>query len=371
MKPLHRKEIKMDITRENYEAFFIDYLEGTLDEQLVNQFIDFLHKNPDLKAELALYEPISLAPETTVFAPKETLYKTKFDVESEFNNAAVAQLEGDISPETEQQFAAYLASHPEKQKEIEAFGKTILKADTRVVFPHKNKLYKKPAKRIVLFWAGRVAAILLLAFAIYSLLDKNAETVSTESHFAQRQEIIEKHTLPTPEIPTEIQDKEETASEIATPETTPKPQPIKALPQKPATITNPINENRANSEIEKTAPLKIPVEVPQKMNRLMASVEVPQPVANLAQMHLKYIEIVIEQPTADDERLLANVVKEKTGIDKLSLDKIKKAGLNLFSNFTKDNLNYETDSNGKITEINYDSRLLAFSIPTGREKGSK
>ena len=30
----------------------------------------------------------------------------------------------------------------------------------------------------------------------------------------------------------------------------------------------------------------------------------------------------------------------------------------------KEKLSYETNNSGKVTEINYDSRLLAFSIPT-------
>ena len=31
----------MKINRENYESFFIDYLEGNLDERQVNDFIDW------------------------------------------------------------------------------------------------------------------------------------------------------------------------------------------------------------------------------------------------------------------------------------------------------------------------------------------
>ena len=32
----------MKINRENYESFFIDYLEGNLDERQVNDFIDWV-----------------------------------------------------------------------------------------------------------------------------------------------------------------------------------------------------------------------------------------------------------------------------------------------------------------------------------------
>ena len=69
-----------------------------------------------------------------------------------------------------------------------------------------------------------------------------------------------------------------------------------------------------------------------------------------------------------EERFIADVVKEKTGLDNLSLNKITKAGLNLVSSISKDKFNYETNKNGKITEVNFDTRLLAFSIPTKNEE---
>lgn len=366
----------MEITRQNYEAFFIDFLENKLDEKLVDQFIDFLQKNPDLKEELSFYEPISLTPENAIFAPKDTLYKNKFDVESEFNTTAVAQLEGDISPNEAQEFEAYLAAHPEKQADARMFRKTILTADTTLAFPHKNKLYKKPAGRIVLFWAGRIAAVLVLALAIFSLLDKSAETVTPDKQFVQHEQATEKPvTSPQKEAAPEIRAAEKTPITAPEPVTTvsAKTEKIAVREEKKATTINTApnpSKTSGKTEFAELAQANIPVEVPKKMNRLLASIETSQPMADLAPIPLKYIEIVIEQPAAD-ERLLANVVKEKTGMNKLSLDKITKAGLNLVSSFTRDNLEYETNSNGKITEISYDSRLLAFSIPTGREKSSK
>ena len=55
--------------------------------------------------------------------------------------------------------------------------------------------------------------------------------------------------------------------------------------------------------------------------------------------------------------------KEKTGLDKFRFNRITKAGLNLVSNISNDKFKYETNNEGEITEYNYDSRLVAFSIP--------
>ena len=86
-----------EINRTNYEAYFIDYLEGNLEEGMIDGFIAFLKENPDLKQERELYEPISLEPESVAFSKKTELYKSNFDNNDAFDNAAIALLEGDLS----------------------------------------------------------------------------------------------------------------------------------------------------------------------------------------------------------------------------------------------------------------------------------
>ena len=44
------------IGRHNYEAFFLDYLEGTLSDEERIKVQDFLIANPDLKEELDSFE---------------------------------------------------------------------------------------------------------------------------------------------------------------------------------------------------------------------------------------------------------------------------------------------------------------------------
>jgi len=51
------------ITRHNYEAFFLDYLEGNLSEELNTELKTFLAQNPDLASELEEFENVSLEPE--------------------------------------------------------------------------------------------------------------------------------------------------------------------------------------------------------------------------------------------------------------------------------------------------------------------
>ena len=66
----------MIITRDNYEAFFLDYLEGNLDVALLPEFEAFVAANPDLKEELESVGSFKLEPTPTLtFDHKVMLYK--------------------------------------------------------------------------------------------------------------------------------------------------------------------------------------------------------------------------------------------------------------------------------------------------------
>lgn len=357
----------MKINKNNYEAYFVDYLEGKLDEKLVDDFIEFLQQNPQLKKELSLFNSVSIVPENVEFSKKNKLYKEKYDKEKVFNQAAIERLEGDISEKENNDFTSYLSKHPEKEREAALFNSTKLTPDESVVFTKKQKLYHHSAGRTILMWSARIAAILVLAFVFYVMTDQPANNIIPENQVAE----AEKNKPAKDADP--VADKTE-AEEIPVQQNEKKEQKTKEqIKTKAPAIKKPETRARETKSLRETtkgrmggndlALHRIPLEVPAEMNRMSASLQPNIPAAPLEKMNI----LTVEKPVYE-ERLLADVVKEKTGIDKLSLNKIKKAGLNLVSNITKDNLSYETNREGDITEINYDSRLLAFSIPTHGEK---
>ena len=59
------------ISRNNYEVFFLDYLEGKLSEEELGMLRTFLEFNPDLAVELEGMEQMRLQPERIVFMEKE------------------------------------------------------------------------------------------------------------------------------------------------------------------------------------------------------------------------------------------------------------------------------------------------------------
>lgn len=66
----------MDINRENYESFFIDYLDGRMSPDQVVELMSFLKENPDLEAELKQFEEIKIKPGNIKFKEKNILKRS-------------------------------------------------------------------------------------------------------------------------------------------------------------------------------------------------------------------------------------------------------------------------------------------------------
>lgn len=347
----------MKITRDNYEVYFLDYLEGNLDENLVDDFIDFLRQNPDLKEELEMAGAVKVELENFSYGNKEKLYKVKFDLEPEFNQAAVARLEGDFQENEKAEFENYLTKHSEKQKEAALFEKTRLKADESIIYKKKNKLYHYRAGKTILLWSTRIAAVLVLAFMVYRVADNILPQNNLNEN---RVAVSEKKTNPVKAEPTVIPEKTEKKEE-AIPIDKNVAEPVKKAEPKTGPVKSLRETTKGRMDHEKIAEVRIPVPIPEKLSAMNVSLSIQKPELKLAQMNIVLPETPVENY---EERLLADVVKEKTGIGNLSLNKVAKAGLNLVSSVSGEKFSFDTNTDGQITELNYDSRLLAFSIPT-------
>ncbi len=345
----------MKITRDNYEIFFLDYLEGNLDHELIDDFIDFLIQNPDLKEELQTADAIKLEADILYFEKKESLYKEEYDLPEKFNNVAVAFAEGDISASGKAELDAYLSVHPSKQKELELFEKVKLKADINIVFRKKSRLYRPNQEKRILLWIARVAAVIAIAFLAYRM----GSDFTTEPFPAENKAIISENrkepqhpiTLPKDSLKKEYPVSDRILTPVAERKTD-----IKALSDE-----KPFESTQKQPDIENNAQSRVSAEIQEKIPSLYATLGTDSEIHN----SLMPIEIGVSNPeiSINDERLLVDIVKEKTGLDNLSVKKAARMGLNLISGISGKKFNYEMNSGGQITQLNYDSRLLAFSIP--------
>ena len=184
----------MNIDKNNYEEYFLDYLEGRLSTEETAALLLFADENPDLKELLEGEELIYVDPDKTIsFFPKSAL-KKKIDIEAEtnseinasFHNAVatsdarinadnyedfmIRYYENDLEDAEKADLSVFLKDSPKYIKEFETFGNTLLKPDTGVIYPYKNGLNRKqflPSQTKKIFTIVSVAASLLLFSTLF------------------------------------------------------------------------------------------------------------------------------------------------------------------------------------------------------------
>jgi len=170
----------MKINKENYEAYFLDYLENKLQPELVAELMVFLEQNPNLKQELDSFENISLAPDNSVhFDEKKSLLKAEVIIseninETNYEEVMVAKFEGDLSDEESNELHEFLAINPKLKLEYNLLNKTFLSVP-EINYQDKDSLKKGGvwllySKQIV--YALSAAASILLLVGLWFILDR-------------------------------------------------------------------------------------------------------------------------------------------------------------------------------------------------------
>lgn len=170
----------MKITRNNYEAFFILYLDNELDPETRAEVEAFAMVHPDLGEELELLLQTRFVPDEQIqFADKSSLLKSTATSSVNSNNYEewmLMQADGELNATQQSELMTWLAQNPSYQKEMDLLLRTRLEADTSIVFPNKESLYRhEEPKRATLFTWRRiaVAASLLLAISTTALIISN------------------------------------------------------------------------------------------------------------------------------------------------------------------------------------------------------
>jgi len=198
----------MEINRDNYEKYLIDYLDGALSESNCMDLMIFLGQHPDLKMEMEGLDDIRLEPAEAFYGGKELLKKSLFSViqqkQLSFDEVCVASMEGDLDNSEQELLLSYINEDPERQKEHAVLTKAVLEPDLSIVFEHKNRL-RKPvfvvSRRIIYTTISAAAAILVLLFLLFgpdtpSVSDitsvdiQNQSGVNTEQFQLQRMNAI-------------------------------------------------------------------------------------------------------------------------------------------------------------------------------------
>jgi len=320
------------IDRNNYESFFIDYLDGSLPIEEIDLLLDFLTENPDLAEELKDLEKIKLQPSNLADFNFQHLKKTDLDLAEVFEETCIRAIENELSASELKNFQEYLSQNIERQNTFELFRSTVSEPDPFIIYDQKNSLKKKTI--VFKYWYA-VAAIFILGLMFFIPSDQkpNVQSVVQVAKSVER-----KVSLPV-EVKREI------------------------LP------------NRVVSPVKKHALLANCEKVPKKL------IETTRTQEFIEHLNPFFSEVKTNQVSIDNEMLIPvekRVVQPKKDYTKYLTIKefiaqkihgaenngsIEKVALNTLKKVSGEKFDYTTSSKGKIKKLEFNSPLIAFSIP--------
>jgi hypothetical protein len=189
---LREKVKQMNITRHNYEEYFILYMDNELGSEERRQVESFVQANADLKEELDwLLQSRLVADDSLVFDNKEQLMKSSGPASIDTTNYEewlLLYTDNELTIEQEASVEKFAATHPGIQEELNLLQKTKSEPEQLIVFPNKELLYRKEKKVrvIAIHWRKiAVAAALLLAIATtaFFIINRNTGDVNGEIAF--------------------------------------------------------------------------------------------------------------------------------------------------------------------------------------------
>lgn len=150
----------MQITRHNYENFFLLYVDNELsaaDRKAVDVFVQ---ANPDLRIELEALQQTVVKADDIILDKKDWLYRE--EEITALQESLLLYADDELTAAEKQPVELLLATDETAKNEWSILSKTKLKPDMAVVFPDKKLLYRHEGGRVVGFNWRRVAAAAVL-----------------------------------------------------------------------------------------------------------------------------------------------------------------------------------------------------------------
>ena len=226
----------MNINRENYGAWFLDYYEGNLNPDQVGKLMDFLSKHTHLKEEFEAFEMIYLTEEKNITLQDKNVLKKSEDTipgEQSQDIKMIAYFEGDLDEKSSSHLLGTVAKNPDLQKDFHLYSNLKLTADKNIIFPAKSSLKKYPLgiyMPVIQRFAVAAAVLAFLAGVFFMMprLDDTPDIAQTLP-VSEKTEKEEKETATEPEE--EKQQETITVPETPAPATKPQQQtrPIRAF----------------------------------------------------------------------------------------------------------------------------------------------
>ena len=133
------------INRNNYEAFFLLYVDEELQPAERREVELFIESNPDLAQELAMLHEAKIQPELDIkFLDKTSLLRTEVsDINTDnYEEYFLLYLDNELDTVKRNAVEKFILQHPQLQDYFTQLQQTILPIET-IIFENKNILYRR------------------------------------------------------------------------------------------------------------------------------------------------------------------------------------------------------------------------------------
>lgn len=168
----------MNITRHNYEEFFILYLDNELGSDDRGRVELFVQQNPDLREELKMLQQTRLTVDTSIiYKGKQSLMRSAAGCDISLDNYEewlLMYVDNELTVEQEIAVENFAIANPAIKTELDILQKTKLQPEENIIYFNKNSLYRKEESTrpvpVIRWWRIAVAAALLFAVSITSFI---------------------------------------------------------------------------------------------------------------------------------------------------------------------------------------------------------
>jgi hypothetical protein len=179
---------EMNITRHNYEEYFILYMDNELSSDKRRMVETFVQIHPDLKEELDILLQYKLVPDNNiVFDGKKELMKVQGESPitlSNYEEWLVLYMDNELTADQRKTVEQFIVVNPAVKKEADLLLRTQLQPE-KIVFANKEVLYRKEEKVRPVLWWRAAAAILILALGLTSVIVFNKKGNGSKDDIAR------------------------------------------------------------------------------------------------------------------------------------------------------------------------------------------
>jgi hypothetical protein len=362
--------------RSNYEIWVMDWLDGNLSDQRVDELKVFLNENPDLKDEIEGIALVNLKSGENPFPGKESLKRSADSLsQAQFEHLCIAYLENDLSHEQRSELLEIINNDENKIREFELTQKLKLKS------PQYSYVWKKRIKKlttgqkIIRLTVAGISTAAAIAALITVFLSSPSTTTKEEK---QAMNFLKPDTLLIPLYPS-ITVKEKQGSlfgKMILPSKLKLTVPDLQLLEQNVFIAEEPKQYQSDStnQIQRaTAIIRVNVSSPENII-----------ITNIldANMLLAYNKAsILPSPFEDDrsnvDRFFARLFHEKIMKDKAGASPVKSyelavagiTGLNKLFGW-QIALHKTTDANGEVKSYYFSSKMLKFNAPVKKSSDS-